>query len=157
MLLESWIELSAWVVSAVLLWLGVSKGKIREALLSFLFMQSVTYLLGGLTVEWKLISYPERIMGYAYRTNFTFEYFVFPAVSVLFNLYFPKRGSMLKKFLYSISFPSIIIIGEVLVEKYTDNIEYLHWNWFFSWASMLVTLCFGYLFYKWFFKKLKKI
>lgn len=155
MSIENGIELASGIVAIILLWLGVPKSKRREAYLSLLFMQMLTWFLGGLVVEWGLISYPVRFFSHAFRTNFTFEFLVFPVVSVLFNLYFPGRGTSLRKTLYSVSFPTVIIIGETIVEKYTDNIEYIHWNWFWSWSAMLVTLLLSYRYYKWFFSKSK--
>jgi hypothetical protein len=154
---EQIIELSSCIIALGLLVFSVPKSKVREATLSLLFMQSLTWLLSGITVELKLISYPVRYFGYAFRTSFSFEYIIFPIISVIFNLYFPRNGTLFKKLIYIFVYPTVLIIGEVIVEKFTDNIEYLHWNWFYSWSSMLVTLFIAYLFFRWFFIKYKKI
>ncbi|PLS04033.1 CBO0543 family protein [Neobacillus cucumis] len=154
---EQIIELSSSIIALGLLLFSVPKSKIREAAISLLFMQSLNWLLSGITVELKLISYPVRFFSYAFRTCFTFEYIIFPIISVVFNLYFPRNGTLIKKIFYIIFYPTVLIIGEVIVEKFTDNIEYLHWNWFLSWSSMLVSLIITYSFYRWFFIKYKKI
>jgi hypothetical protein len=155
--IENIIEISSCIISIGLLFFFVPKNKFREASLCLFSMQSFTWILSGITVQLKLISYPVRFFSYAFRTSFTFEYIVFPIVSVLFNLYFPRKKTKLIKIIYSLSFPSVIIIGEIIAEKYTDNIEYLKWNWFYSWSSMLITLLLAYGYYRWFFKKYKKI
>ncbi|MEH7120972.1 CBO0543 family protein [Neobacillus vireti] len=157
MLKEQIIELSSCIIALVLLFFCVPKSKIREATLSLFFMQSLTWILSGIIVELKLIAYPVRFFSYAFRTSFTFEYIIFPVISVVFNLYYPRKGTLLNKISYTIAYPTVLIIGEVIVEKFTDNIEYLHWNWFFSWISMLVTLNIVYSFYKWFFRKYRII
>lgn len=157
MLKEHIIELSSCIIALGLLLFSVPKSKIREATLSLLFMQSLSWIFSGITVELKLIAYPVRFFSYAFRTSFTFEYIIFPVVSVLFNLYFPRNGTLLKKISYTIAYPTVLIIGEVILEKFTDNIEYLQWNWFYSWISMLVTLIIVYSFYKWFFRKYRNI
>lgn len=154
--IEHIIEIVSCIIALGLLFFGVPKSKIREVSLSLFFMQSLTWLLGGITVELRLISYPIRYFSYAFRTNFTFEFIVFPIVSVLFNLYFPRNGSFLKKLLYSMTFPTVLIMGELLIKNYTDCIEYHHWNWFYSWSSMWGSLLLAYLIYVWFFKKYKK-
>jgi hypothetical protein len=154
--LEHLIEIGSCIIAVGLLIYGVPKSKLREASLSLLFMQSFTWVTSGIVVELKLISYPVRFFSYAFRTNFAFEYIIFPIVSVLFNLYFPRNGTVLKKLLYSITFPSVLIIGEIIVEKYTDNIRYINWNWFYSWSSMWGSLLLAYFFYRWFFKKFLK-
>lgn len=151
------IEISSCVISVGLLLFLVPLRKLREASLSLVIMQSLTWILSGVTVQFKLIEYPVRYFSYAFRTSFTFEFIIFPVFSILFNLYFPKKGSKLRKSIYSLSFPSVLIIFEIIIEKYTDNIEYIKWNWFYSWVSMLITLLLAYGYYRWFFKKFKRI
>ncbi|GAA3325753.1 hypothetical protein GCM10020331_058910 [Ectobacillus funiculus] len=86
--IEQGIEIASWMIAIALLYFYVPKRKYREAHVSFLFMQVVTWFLGVITVELKLLEYPVRFFSYTTRTSFTFEYFVFPVVSVMFNLYF---------------------------------------------------------------------
>ncbi|MCM3692192.1 CBO0543 family protein [Neobacillus niacini] len=157
MTVENMIEISSCVISVGLLLFLVPLRKLREASLSLVIMQSLTWILSGVTVQFKLIEYPVRYFSYAFRTSFTFEFIIFPVFSILFNLYFPKKGSKLRKSIYSLSFPSVLIIFEIIIEKYTDNIEYIKWNWFYSWVSMLITLLLAYGYYRWFFKKFKRI
>lgn len=149
--IEHIVEIVSWVITMALLWIGVPKHKYREAHVSFLFMQALTWVFGGVVVEFHLIAYPVRSFHHAFRSSFTFEYFIFPAVSVLFNLYFPKHGSNLKKAFYLVAVPAILTIVEVALEKYTDNIKYIKWNWFWSWFTILLTLYTSYRYCQWFF------
>lgn len=157
MLLANIVETVSWIIAIILLYLGVSKNKYREAFVSFLFMQALTWFFGGVVVQLKLIQYPVRFFPHAFQSSFTFEYFVFPAVSVLFNLYFPKNGTKVKKLVYFLAFPTILTCAEVVLEIYTDCIEYVKWHWFFSWITMLVALYVSYKFFKWFFLKYKRM
>jgi hypothetical protein len=95
--IETKIEIVSWVITIVLLYIFVPKHKYREAHVSFLFMQALTWVFGAVVVELHLIAYPVRFFHYAFRSSFTFEYFIFPAVSVLFNVHFPKEGIYIKK------------------------------------------------------------
>ena len=138
------IELAAWILALGLLFFGAPRSKLREVILSLLFMQSISFILSSIIIHYKLISYPIRFFSYVSRTSITFEFLVFPVVSVLYNLYYPKNGTWLKQLLYSISFPSVIILFEGIIENYTNNIKYLHWNVFLSWISMLLILQIAY-------------
>lgn len=153
MSIETGIETASWIIAIALTYFFVPKRKYREAQVSFLFMQALTWIFGLLAVELRLLEYPVRFFSYTTRVSFTFEYFVFPVVSVIFNLYFPKEGTWISKSLYSLAFPTILTIAEVILEEYTDCIEYIYWHWSWSWISMLATLLLSYAYYKWFFKK----
>ena len=153
MSVENMIETAVWIIGILLLYFGVPKKKYREAQVSFFIMQTLTWFFGGLVAEFNLVTYPVRFLNHAFRTSFTFEFFAFPVLSVLFNLYFPKNASWKKRGMYIFSFPSIMTFIEVLLEKYTDTIEYINWSWFFSWITILITLCISYLYYKWFFNR----
>jgi hypothetical protein len=154
--LENMIELASCIIALGLLFFGVQKRNIREAVLSFLFMQSFDFLLSVFTVQFKLISYPVRFFSYVCRTNISFEFLIFPAVSVLYNLHYPLNGKRFRKLLYSLIYPTVLTVLEKIIETYTRNIKYLHWNWFLSWISMAVSLYIAYLFFKWFFEKDKQ-
>jgi len=61
-----------------MLLLFIPKSRIREAQLVFLFKQSMTWLLGLLGVEFRLID-PVEFFKYATKTSFSFEYFIYPS------------------------------------------------------------------------------
>lgn len=58
--IENIIEIVSWVITIALLCIFVSKHKYREAHVSFLFMQALTWIFGGIVVELHLIAYPVR-------------------------------------------------------------------------------------------------
>jgi hypothetical protein len=89
--------ISGWLIATILLILFVPKNKIREAHVSFLFMQALTWVLGLLVVQLKLIQYPIRSFSNATKISFDFEYFIYPAFSALFNLYYPEKKLRLDK------------------------------------------------------------
>jgi hypothetical protein len=143
-LIERIVELSSLLIGILLFYFFVPKSKYRKAFLSLFIMQSFTWPLGFLIVELKLISYPIRFFEFATTASFTFEYFLFPVVSALFNINYPKRSSFLKVLTYTSVIVSILTINEVLLEVYTDNIEYLNWDWYWSWVSMFTLLHISY-------------
>lgn len=152
---DLWILVISIVCAAILLWKCIPRDKIIDAHISFLFMQVQTWLFGSLVVENRLIEYPVRFMKYAYKVSFTFEYFIFPAVSAVYNVNFPRQKSLGYKIGYSFTFPSVLVAGEVLLERYTATIKYIHWTWYWSWITLWLTLLISYWYYLWFMKKVK--
>jgi len=151
--IESIIELLSWVVMIALLLIFVPKKKFREAQIIFLIQQVLTWPLGFLVAEMNLIEYPVRFFENASRTSFTFEYFVYPAISVLFVLYYPNKQSWVKRILYYASYCTAITGIEVVLEKYTDLIVYNSWNSYYTWLGLFVTFYLSKRYYRWFFKK----
>ncbi|GAA3331800.1 hypothetical protein GCM10020331_089800 [Ectobacillus funiculus] len=112
--IETKIEIVSWVITIVLLYIFVPKHKYREAHVSFLFMQALTWVFGAVVVELHLIAYPVRFFSLCFFDQAShLNIFIFPAVSVLFNVHFPKEGTYLKNIIYPCFFPSILTISEV--------------------------------------------
>lgn len=156
MKLEIYILIFSILTAMLMLWKFVPKEKLFNAHISFLFMQVQTWVYGAFVVEKRLIEYPVRFIYFAYRISFVFEFFIFPVISVMFNIHFPTGKRLTHKILYIVAFPTVITIMEIFLEKFTEVIHYLHWTWYWSWLTMLITLLISYRYYLWFFKKVKK-
>jgi len=152
---EMIILASAWIVTIVLLILFINKKKLLDAQFSYLSMQVPTWLLGALVVQKRLIEYPVGLLETTYKASFSFEFFIFPAVSAIFNVNFPRNKSMFIKILYTISFSGAISVGEFILEKYTELIKYINWAWYWSFIGMTICLLLNYYYYRWFFKKIR--
>ncbi len=150
--LELAILVIAWIITIVGLIIFVPKIKIREAFVIFLFKQFITWIVGLLVVELGLIIYPVRSFANATQSSFDFEYFIYPAMCVVFNLHYPVGKSTFRQLMHYISFCSAITIVEVFIERYTDIIEYIHWEWYVTWITLFITFYASRKFYIWFFK-----
>jgi hypothetical protein len=146
------IQGAAIVIMAVLLLIFVRRDMIRQAIIIFLFKQLLTWLLGLIVVEFGLIVYPIRFFPNATKSSFTFEYLIYPAICVIFNLHYPNGKSRIRQFLHFVYFCSAITVVEVLCERYTDIIKYIHWTWYATWISLFLTFYISRKFYVWFFK-----
>ncbi|HJV45834.1 MAG TPA: CBO0543 family protein [Bacillota bacterium] len=153
MLVEPIILISTIIITSILLWLYIPRSKLLDAHISFLFMQAQTWLLGAIVVELHLIEYPYRFVKYAYRISFVYEYFIYPAISALFNVHFPQKKGWKVKTIYVFSYASVLTVIEVILEKYTYVIKYIHWYWYWTWISLVITLLISYFYYLWFYKK----
>lgn len=152
--LEKAVEILALIVTAILLIKFVPKNKIRQAQVAFLFKQAITWLFGLLVVEKKLISYPRRLFfKRATKSSFTFEYFVYPAFCILFNLYYPEKRNNMIKIIYYFLHSAIIAVFELIALKYTKLIRYRKWTWYWSLITVGFTNYLSHIYYRWFFKE----
>ncbi len=138
MRLDYWILLGVWALSFLLLFF-IPRAKRRLALIAYLFKQSITYLLGLVAVEYGFLEYPVRELAKVNRTSFTYEYMAYPVICAVFNAYYPVESSRLRKFLYYAAFCTGLTIPEVLLERYTELVRYVHWHWWTTWLALLVT------------------
>jgi len=155
--MDTIILYSVWILTAILLLIFINRRNWIGAQVSFLFMQVPSWLFGALVVQGGLIEYPVGFLDMAYRASFTFEFFVFPAVSAIFNVHFPQKKAWLVKTVYTLSFPAAMTVVEVYLEKHTQLIKYLHWSPYWSFITITLTLLLSYGYYRWFFKKIRNI
>jgi hypothetical protein len=152
MRMEWWLLLSVYVVAIGILFF-IPKNKFRLAVVAFLFQQVITFLNGLVVVELRLLEYPIRLFASINRTSFTFEYFAFPVICAAFNVWYPINRSALIQLGYYVGFSSVLTILEVIIEKYTKLIKYIHWEWYISWVTICIALFIARLFCVWFFAK----
>lgn len=152
MKIDYWLLLSVYVVATGIL-IFIPKNKIRLAIVAFLFQQIITFLVGLVVVEYGLIEYPVRFFASINRTSFTFEYFAFPVITAAFNVWYPNQRNTLIQLGYYVGYSTVLTIVEVMIEKYTDLIEYIHWEWYISWITIGIALFIARLFCLWFFQR----
>ncbi len=146
------ILIAAWIITTIILVCYIPKEKIREAQLVFLFILLITWLIGLLVVEFGLIEYPVEFFQHATQTSFTFEYFIFPALCAVFNINYPENKSIFKQVMHYVNFCSVMTLIEVICERFTNIITYLHWTWYLTWITLFITFYLSRQYYRWFFK-----
>lgn len=149
---EWWILLSVYVVIIGIVYL-IPKRKRRLAVVAFLFKQVITFLIGLVVVELGLLEYPIRLFASINRTSFTYEYFGFPVVCAAFNVWYPNGRSPLIQLGYYVGYTSVLTIIEVITEKYTELLNYIHWEWYTTWISVFLSFYIVRVFCVWFFAK----
>ncbi|MFT4416184.1 CBO0543 family protein [Fredinandcohnia humi] len=148
--MEWWLLLSVYVTATGMLFF-IPKNKIRLAVVAFLFKQIITFLIGLVVVELGLLEYPVRLFASINRTSFTYEFYAFPVICAAFNVWYPSGRSNLIQIGYYVGFSSVMTIIEVIIEKYTDLITYIHWEWYISWITICFSFLLARLFCVWFF------
>ncbi|MHC0035335.1 CBO0543 family protein [Pseudoneobacillus sp. C159] len=152
MSMEWWIIILVYVVATGILFF-IPKKKIRLSVFTFLITQLITFLIGLVVVELGLLKYPVRCFPSVNRTSFVYEYYAFPIVCVAFNVWYPLNQRLLYQLGYYVAFSSVLTIGEVILEKYTNLIKYIHWEWYTSWITITISFIIVRLFCVWFFAK----
>jgi hypothetical protein len=154
---ERWLLILFIILSLILLIKFVPKEKIRDACILFLFLQTITWILGLIAVEKGLIEYPVQLFpseNETNRTSFSFEFFIFPAVAILFSLHYPTKANKFIQVLYYFIITGFFTGLEVLIEKYTNLANYHHWKWYWTLISVMIVLFANHRYYTWFKKEL---
>lgn len=131
----------------------IPKEKRLQAQLIFLFIQFPTWLLGLATVEAGLLKYPVHEFGRANSTSFVFEYLILPIYCIHINAHYPQSSSFFLKALYYAGASLALTAVEILVERYTDILEYTGWHWYYTFLSVLLLFLLSRVTTLWFFKK----
>ncbi|WP_342431285.1 CBO0543 family protein [Neobacillus sp. FSL H8-0543] len=152
MRIEWWILISVYALATGIL-LFIPKNKIRLAVVAFLFKQVITILFGLVVVELGLLEYPIRLFASVNRTSFTYEYFAFPVVCAAFNVWYPNGRNPVFQIGYYSGVVSVLTAVEVIIEKHTDLINFIHWEWYTSWITICLSFYITRLFCVWFFAK----
>lgn len=153
MIHERWIIAGAIVLSILLIGKFVPKERAREAWVPFLSLGSITWIAGLFVVEMGWIHYPVQLFSIENKVNessFTFEFFLFPVLAILFSIHYPSRKSLFVKWLYAIVFSGVFTVAEVILEAYTNLVKYDEWKWHWTFFSVLLVLMINHQYVKWF-------
>lgn len=152
MRLEHVILIAMWLVGIVGFVLFITRKDRREGLFSLMVFQSFVWLCDMFSFEFGLLSAPVRLFPKATDLALTINYIFYP---VLFSIYYVKRkskGNRRKRITFFLIWISAITLFDVVIERYTDLLEYGLITWYWMWVYI------GFLFFvsqvcsDWFFK-----
>ncbi len=135
----------------------VPKANRLQAQFIFLFIQFPIWLLGLVAVELRLLAYPVHELSRANNTSFVFEYLILPIFCIHFNVRYPRYATKLGQTFYYVGASLALTIVEVIVEKYTDILEYTGWKWYITFLTVLLILWLSRITTLWFFKKYRTV
>lgn len=153
MIVERAILVAVWVLCLLLIPFKIPKHRAREAVLLFLFAQMTMWIMSLLFVEWRIIENPIREFPRSTESNFTNNFVLFPFISTLFSLYYPSQKPVSIRVLYHLRVVMAIGVYLVIIESYTDLLNYMYMNVFLHmiilWLVMnAVRIYAGYFFQK---------
>ncbi|MDQ1004958.1 hypothetical protein QFZ28_005498 [Neobacillus niacini] len=129
------------LVGITLLIFSLRKPFIKDWILIFLLNAYLSTLIGVLVVEENMLEYPIRFLDNYFTSSLLYEYLLFPVVCIY--LYQKTYNSSFKGiFLYCLLFTSALTVIEVLLERYTDLIEYHTWTWMHTFISTFILMFF---------------
>ena len=151
-----WIVLAGlWIAGGVALWFGVPRARMREAQISFLFFQMLTWLIDIFYVQVRWTEFPVREFRYATKCSFSLHFFVYPTIGALFIVRFPEQKSWPWKAGWYLLVAGLIAGMNGLLDRYTGLIDYIKWNPVWSFVTALFFQFLLRLFYRWFRKGLQ--
>lgn len=149
--IDTVISVLAAGIALLLLVFAVDWRYFRDWVVIFLFKSLIDFVWGSPVVNLKLIDYPVRLLPKFYNTCILFELWVFPILCILYNQVTRKKG-LLPIIGYAILFSAGITAVEYPLEMYTDLIEYIEWNWFTTFYTLMITFLLSrafIAFYRW--------
>lgn len=152
MTLERLILAGMWLFGTVGFILLIPRSKRRHGMLAALMFQAIIWLCDMPAFTYGVVSAPVNEFPKATDLAITINYFFYP---VMFSIYYVHRkvkGGLWSKFAYFFLWISSITLFDIVIEKYTDLLEYGLITWYGMWGYI------GFLFYAsqlccdWFFK-----
>ncbi|WP_214999569.1 CBO0543 family protein [Bacillus sp. ISL-7] len=139
--MERIILWSLLIIGIALFFYSLRKPPIKDLILIFLLTSFFSTFLGVLVVERKMIEYPISFLSNYFSSSILYENLLFPVVCIYFYqaTYYSRYPSIiLKCALYT----SVLTSIEVLLERYTDLIEYHTWTWKHTFISTFFLMMF---------------
>jgi TRAP-type uncharacterized transport system fused permease subunit len=152
MLMEHLILVAMWLFGFVGLILFIPRKDRRKGFLAFLMFQAIIWLSDMPAFKYDLLRAPVRELPKATDLPLTIDYFFYPVVFSIFYVHRRVKGSLWSRFTYFLVWISASTLFNIVIERYTDLLEYEWLKWYGIWIYM------GFLFYvsqvccNWFFK-----
>lgn len=152
MLIERLILIAMWLFGFVGFILFIPRKDWRKGFLAFLMFQGIIWLCGMPAFQFGLLTAPMREFPKATDLPLTIDYFFYPVLFSIFYINKKVKSSLGYRFAYFIVWISIITLFDIILERYTDLLEYEWITYYGMWIYI------GFLFYvsevccNWFYK-----
>ncbi|GGJ96633.1 hypothetical protein GCM10007063_18860 [Lentibacillus kapialis] len=127
------------IIGIVLLIKSFKKNPLQEWLLGYLLAAHLAVFLGQLVVNYQLLSYPVKLFP-SFESSVLYEYLLLPIISVGYYYQTSSWTSISRLLGMALLSSAALTIFEVILEKNTDLIQYIHWYWYDSLISIFVFL-----------------
>ncbi|WP_254119667.1 CBO0543 family protein [Bacillus sp. FJAT-29790] len=129
------------IIGIVLIIFGLRKPFIKDWILVFLIKAYFSTFIGNLVVENEMLKYPVRFLSEYFKSSILYEYILLPVVCIYFyqTTYHSRFVNII---LQCVLYSAALTITEVILEKYTNLIEYLTWTWIHTFLSTFFIMIF---------------
>ncbi|CAM3832732.1 CBO0543 family protein [Marinicrinis lubricantis] len=127
-----------WIVITLMWCVGVisvvvcPKQHLRKLLFTMLLCQALTWVTTLIHVYYGLLSFPVREFPKATDLLVTTEYFFYPLICGYYVVYEPSRHVGARMAYLALWVTGLTTI-DIVIERYTDLIEYIHYSWYWTW------------------------
>lgn len=151
MAIEYIIMILMWISGLIAFILFTPKNRRRRLIFAFLVCKTFAWLTNLLQAWYGVISFPIREFPEATSVLITTGYFFYPLICGFYIIFEPKANLMVR-FFYLAIWVSAAAIFEVVIEMYTNLIEYIHFAWYWTWIEFFCLFAVSNIIYKWFFR-----
>ncbi|MDL4842520.1 CBO0543 family protein [Aquibacillus rhizosphaerae] len=145
------ILITIWIIGVALFITFTPKHKKRRLILAFLICQAFTWLSDLLLLNFNLIAFPVREFPSATDMLVTTDYFLYPLLCGFYIIYEPEQR-LFVRFIYLSACISTLVFIDIMISKFTDLIEYLNYDWYWTWLLFLCIFAITNIIYQWFFR-----
>lgn len=149
---EHLILAAMWIFGFLGFILFIQKKNLRKGLLAYSIFQSIVWLCDMPAFEFGLLSAPVREFPKATDLAITINYLFYP---FLFSIYYVKKrvkGFIWARFSYFAVWVSAVTLYDVIIETYTDLLEYGSMTWYGMWMYIAFLFFISEVCCNWFFK-----
>lgn len=152
MLMERLILVAMWLFGFVGLFLFIPQKDRRKGFLAFLMFQAVIWLCDIPAFKYDLLRAPVRELPKATDLPLTIDYFFYPVLFAIYYVHRSSKGNLWSRITYFFVWVSVISLFDILIERYTDLLEYEFLKWYGMWMYIVFLFYVSQVCCNWFFK-----
>ena len=152
MKIEYFILAAMWIFGFIGFILFIPRKERRKGFLALMIFQAFIWLCDMPSFKYGLLSAPVREFPKATDLSITINYFFYP---VMFSIFYVKRrvrGAALASFKYFFVWISVLTLFDIVIERYTDLLEYGYLTWYGMWIYIGLLFFLSQVCCNWFFK-----
>lgn len=152
MQLDHLILLAMWLFGFVGLILFIPRKDRRRGFFAFLMFQAIIWLCDMPSFQFGLLSAPVREFPKATDLAVTINYFFYPVLFSIFYVHKRVNCSLSTQFTYFLIWTSTITLFDIVIERYTDLLEYGLLPMYGMWIYIVFLFFVSQVCCNWFFK-----
>ncbi|WP_102273091.1 CBO0543 family protein [Cytobacillus massiliigabonensis] len=152
MMMEHFILAAMWIFGFIGFILFIPRKNRRKGIFAFMIFQAFIWLCDMPSFKFGLLSAPVREFPKATDLAITIDYFFYPVLFSIFYVSQKRQGTKWMKFIYSLVWISAITLFDIVIEKYTDLLEYGRLTWYGMWLYIGLLFFVSLTCCNWFFK-----
>lgn len=146
MRVEYWIIIGLWIIGITGFILLILRKDLRKGILSFMMFQAIIWFFNMFLFKYGFISAPIRELPKAHDFPLTLDYLFHP---LLFSIFYIHKSGKIIPFLAWVSAATLL---DVVLERYTDILEFGKMNGFGLFLYFLFLYCLSHFCCNWFYK-----